>query len=200
MDQEVAEARARLAAKFGKNTQLGGKGTQRKVQKAKPEASQEDKKLQTAIKKFGVQPLGEIEEVNMFKDDNTIIHFKRPQVQFSARESILVVTGTNEAKEFKDLMPDILRQVGPQQYGFLKDLIGQQAKGAKGAEAGEDDEDDVPPLVEGTFDSAGAEKEAPKEEPKEEPKVEEVPPEEPKEEPKVAPQQKGGKKKNKKGK
>ena len=128
------------------------------------------------------------------------LNFNLTLVQFSARESILVVTGTNEAKEFKDLMPDILRQVGPQQYGFLKDLIGQQAKGAKGAEAGEDDEDDVPPLVEGTFDSAGAEKEAPKEEPKEEPKVEEVPPEEPKEEPKPAPQQKGGKKKNKKGK
>ena len=29
MDQEVAEARARLAAKFGKNTQLGGKGEYR---------------------------------------------------------------------------------------------------------------------------------------------------------------------------
>ena len=59
-------------------------------------------------------------------------------------------------------MPDILRQVGPQQYDLLKDLIGQQAKGTKGVEAGEDDENDVPPLVEGTFDSAGAEKEAQK--------------------------------------
>ena len=30
----------------------------------------------------GVQPLGEIEEVNMFKDDNTVIHFKRPQGKY----------------------------------------------------------------------------------------------------------------------
>ena len=53
-------------------------------------------------------------------------------------------------------MPEILRQVGPQQYEFLKDLIGQEAKAAK-KEEGEDDEDDVPPLVEGTFDSAAKE-------------------------------------------
>jgi nascent polypeptide-associated complex subunit beta len=49
----------------------------------------EDKKLKSAIKKFGtvyhplisnlgVQPLLDIDEVNMFKDDNTVIHFKRP--------------------------------------------------------------------------------------------------------------------------
>lgn len=49
----------------------------------------EDKKLKSAIKKFGtenhpiisnlgVQPLQDIDEVNMFKDDNTVIHFKRP--------------------------------------------------------------------------------------------------------------------------
>ena len=64
-------------------------------------------------------------------------------VQFSVRENLLVVTGPSESKEFKDLMPEILRQVGPQQYEFLKDLIGKEAPGAK-AEAGVDDEDDVP--------------------------------------------------------
>lgn len=26
----------------------------------------------------GVQPLQDIDEVNMFKDDNTVVHFKRP--------------------------------------------------------------------------------------------------------------------------
>ena len=83
-------------------------------------------------------------------------------------------------------MPEILRHVGPQQYEFLKDLIGAQTKGAKPEQEGEEDDDDVPPLVEGTFDSAGA-KEEPKEEkkaakaepaeeaPKEEPKAEEKP-------------------------
>ena len=81
-------------------------------------------------------------------------------VQFSVRENLLVVNGTSESKEIKDLMPEILKQVGPQQYGFLKDLIGQAGKGKAGAAganaaAGEDDEDDVPPLVDGTFENAG---------------------------------------------
>ena len=36
--------------------------------------------------------------------------------QFSVRENLLVVNGTPETKELKDMMPDILKQVGPQQY------------------------------------------------------------------------------------
>ena len=44
------------------------------------------------------------------------------------RENLLVVTGNSESKEIKDLLPDILKQVGPQQYGFLKDLIDQTGK------------------------------------------------------------------------
>ena len=80
-------------------------------------------------------------------------------VQFSVRENLLVVTGSSESKEIKDLMPEILKQVGPQQYGFLKDLIGQAGKGKDGKAganaAGEDEEDDVPPLVDGTFENAG---------------------------------------------
>ena len=49
-------------------------------------------------------------------------------------------------------MPDILKQVGPQQYQFLKTQLGNVD--AKGAEA---DDDDVPNLV-GTFEDAGKKK------------------------------------------
>lgn len=49
------------------------------------------------------------------------------------------------------MMPDILKQVGPQQYQFLKTQLGE-AVGAK-KDAGADDED-VPELV-GTFEDAG---------------------------------------------
>lgn len=38
----------------------------------------------------GVQPLNDIEEVNMFKDDNTVLHFRRPQGKL-ARHSHRVV-------------------------------------------------------------------------------------------------------------
>ena len=159
----------------------------------------EDKKLKSAIKKFGkpllthpltiyvwigVQPLQDIDEVNMFKDDNTVIHFKRPLskyillyiswiltplcasvwydwqltslcnaiVQFSVRENLLVVTGNPETKELKDMMPDILKQVGPQQLSALKDFITKMGNIPEG-KAGEEDEDDVPALV-GNFEDA----------------------------------------------
>ena len=90
----------------------------------------------------------------MFKDDNTVIHLKKPQTQFSVRENLLVVAGVPETKELKDMMPDILKQVGPKQYQFLKE---QMVKiDPKAAEVQEDD-DDVPELV-GTFEDAGKKK------------------------------------------
>ena len=71
-------------------------------------------------------------------------------VQFSVRENLLVVTGNPETKELKDMMPEILKQVGPQQYSFLKDLMKNVIPEGKAAE---EDEDDVPELV-GTFEDA----------------------------------------------
>lgn len=70
--------------------------------------------------------------------------------QFSVRENLLVVTGTPETRELKDMMPDILKQVGPQQYQFLKTQLGGLGGDAKGAE---EDDDDVPQLV-GNFEDA----------------------------------------------
>lgn len=76
-------------------------------------------------------------------------------VNISMRENLLAVSGNPESKEIKDLMPEILKQVGPQQYGFLKDLIDAAGKPAGEGDAA-DDEDDVPPLVEGNFEQAAS--------------------------------------------
>jgi len=67
------------------------------------------------------------------------------------RENLLVVAGAPETKQLKDMMPDILKQVGPKQYSFLKQQLGDLAGGKKTEEA---DDDDVPELV-GTFEDAG---------------------------------------------
>ena len=76
----VVEARAKLAEKFGDQSRLGGKGTQRRKKKAVHKTQvTDDKKLKPIIKKFGVQPLPGIDEVNMFKDDNTVLNFKHPE-------------------------------------------------------------------------------------------------------------------------
>lgn len=48
------------------------------------------------------------------------------------------------------MMPDILKQVGPQQYQFLKTQLGNLGADGKAAD---DDDDDVPQLV-GNFEDA----------------------------------------------
>lgn len=70
--------------------------------------------------------------------------------QFSVRENLLVVAGNAETKALQDMMPDILKQVGPKQYQFLKSQLSNLADKA----AENDDDDDVPNLV-GTFEDAG---------------------------------------------
>ena len=59
----------------------GGKGTVRRKIVRKPKASnaQDDKKLQTALKKLNVQPIPGVEEVNMFKEDGNVLHFTAPK-------------------------------------------------------------------------------------------------------------------------
>ena len=104
------------------------------------------------VKKFGVQDLNDIEECNMFKDDNTVTHIRKPKVQFSVRENLLVLTGNPETKNLQDCVGDVIKQVGPQQYEALKNMMGDITKNMTGKPA-EDDEDDVPPLV-GTFEDA----------------------------------------------
>ena len=75
-------------------------------------------------------------------------------VSFSMRENLLSVVGQPETKQLQEMLPDILKQVGPQQYGFLKDIIDKSGLGKGAAAAGGDDEDDVPPLVDGNFETA----------------------------------------------
>ncbi len=146
MDEQqakVAAARAALKKKVGA-VQTGGKGTMRRKKKVAPKSGNQDAALTKELSKFGLQSLPDIEEVNMFKDDDTVMHFKRPNVQFSMKEHMVTVSGEPETKEIKSMLPGILSQVGPDQYKALQNIV-------KDAPAEEDD-DDVPDLV-GDFDA-----------------------------------------------
>ena len=63
------------------------------------------------------------------------------------------MTGSPETKELKELMPEILKQVGPQQYQYLKNIMGNMDS-VKEGKANEEDEDDVPDLVGTNFEEA----------------------------------------------
>ena len=95
-------------------------------------------------------PLFTWKNLNVSTKNTLTESFCNVLAQFSVRENLLVVAGTPETRELKDMMPDILKQVGPQQYQFLKTQLGSLGNDGKAAE---EDDDDVPQLV-GNFEDA----------------------------------------------
>ena len=62
----------------------GGKETARRKKKVVHRtAAADDKKLQFSLKKLGVNNISGIEEVNMFTNQGTVIHFNNPKAQAS---------------------------------------------------------------------------------------------------------------------
>lgn len=145
----------------------GGKGTPRRKQvKKSATASQgDDRKLQAALKKLGVQPITGVEEVNMFKDDGNVLHFGAPRVSVHAAlpSNTLAIYGPGQTKELTELVPGILNQLGPDSLANLRrlaesyqSLTARQAAANAGSEQKEGevgDDDEIPDLVE-NFDEA----------------------------------------------
>lgn len=94
-----------------------------------------------------------IEEVNIIKNDGTVIHFNNPKAQASLPTNTFAITGHGENKTITEMVPGILTQLGPQDINQLKKLATEIANksaaggaaGSAGADAGDDD---VPDLVE----------------------------------------------------
>ena len=122
VDQEILEARKKMAEEFG-NMQLGGKGTQKRKKMAKHRGNkvEADKKIVALAKKSGARKINEVSEINIFKDDNKVVHIKKPTLEYSFKEKVSFVSGNSETKEIKDLLPGIIKQLSPKQFGFVKD-------------------------------------------------------------------------------
>merc|ERR1711934_660732 len=130
---------------------IGGKGTARRKKKVVHRtATTDDKKLQSSLKKLSVNNIPGIEEVNMIKDDGTVIHFNNPKVQASLAANTFAVTGHAENKQITDLLPGILNQLGAESLTHLKKLASNvpTADGMDDPGNDADDDDDVPDLVE----------------------------------------------------
>jgi len=145
------------------NVRIGGKGTVRRKKKVVHRtATTDDKKLQSSLKKLSVNNIPGIEEVNMIKDDGTVIHFNNPKVQASLQSNTFAVTGHAENKQITEMLPGILNQLGAESLTHLKRLA-SNVGGATGleaaAEGGDDDDDEVPDLVE-NFDEASKDEKA----------------------------------------
>ncbi|KAK1642089.1 hypothetical protein QYE76_059894 [Lolium multiflorum] len=138
----------------------GGKGTVRRKKKAVHKtATTDDKRLQSTLKRVGVNTIPAIEEVNIFKDD-LVIQFANPKVQASIAANTWVVSGTPQTKKLQDVLPGIINQLGPDNMEHLKRIAEEMQKqvAAQGAvQAKEENDDDVPQLVPGeTFEEVAA--------------------------------------------
>jgi len=145
--------------KMQEQVRIGGKGTARRKKKVLHRtATTDDKKLQSSLKKLSVNNIPGIEEVNMMKNDGSVIHFNNPKVQASLAANTFAVTGQSETKQITEMLPGILNQLGAESLQHLKRLAttvsGENKPSAAGAGLEEEeDDDDVPDLVE-NFDEA----------------------------------------------
>ncbi|XP_066581818.1 transcription factor BTF3 homolog 4 [Prorops nasuta] len=178
--------------KLQAQVRIGGKGTPRRKKKVvHTTAATDDKKLQSCLKKLSVNTIPGIEEVNMIKDDGTVIHFNNPKAQASLTANTFAITGHGENKQITEMLPGILSQLGPEGLTQLKRF----ASTVTGTTAGKttlEEDDEVPDLVE-NFDEASKEEVASKKEADESDKIiaenkESVPIEEKKEAPLATPE------------
>uniref|UniRef100_A0A0A9ZJA3 Transcription factor BTF3 n=1 Tax=Lygus hesperus TaxID=30085 RepID=A0A0A9ZJA3_LYGHE len=143
--------------KLQAQVRIGGKGTPRRKKKVlHATAATDDKKLQSSLKKLSVNTIPGIEEVNMIKDDGTVIHFNNPKAQASLAANTFAITGHGETKQITEMLPGILSQLGPEGLNQLKRLATSVAGGAGAGKAAIEEDDEVPDLVE-NFDEASKE-------------------------------------------
>lgn len=71
---------AEKLAKMAAQVRTGGKGSVRRKKKAiHKTTTTDDKRLQNTLKRLGVNNIPAIEEVNLFKDNGTVVHFNNPK-------------------------------------------------------------------------------------------------------------------------
>ena len=102
---------------------IGGKGTARRKKKiAYKTDTIADNKLQAAMQKIRVNEIPSVEEVNLFKDDGSIMHFENPRVKASFYSNMFALYGHCEDKQITEPTPGIIGQMGPEAMSGLAEL------------------------------------------------------------------------------
>merc|ERR1719453_1510780 len=91
-------------------------------------------------------PSQAMEEVNMFKEDGTILHFSAPKVQANVQANTYTISGHGEDKRLEELLPGIINQLGPDNLANLRRIAEQHF--ASGGDGEKKDDDDIPDIGE----------------------------------------------------
>merc|ERR1712053_9685 len=138
----------------GPQAKVGGARRKKKVTQSKNQVS-DDKKIQQTLKKFSCSNLPGIDEVNMFKEDGNVIHFKNPKVTASPTSNTFTVSGHNDLKKITEI-PGVLNQLGMEGLQGLQAWAKAQGLGdglpTNGAAAAPKKEDEIADA--GNFDEA----------------------------------------------
>lgn len=166
MDGAAAKRRTGVPKreKEGRETEKVSEGSMRRKKKAVHKTTTtDDKRLQSTLKRIGVNNIPAIEEVNIFKDDQ-VIQFTNPKVQASITANTWVVSGSPQTKKLQDILPGIINQLGPDNLDNLRKLAEHFQNKAPDANAdsseahAQEDDDEVPELVPGeTFEATAEE-------------------------------------------
>merc|ERR1712186_201783 len=101
---------------------------------------------QAQLKRLGVNNIPGIEEVNMFTESGSVIHFSAPKVQASVSANTYTITGHSENKRLEELLPGIINQLGPDNLMNLKRIA--EAHAATEGVAAASADDDIPDICE----------------------------------------------------
>jgi len=72
----------------------GGNGTDRRKKKTVRKTDiTDERKLQAALQNIRVNQITGIEEVNLFKDDGSVMHFRNPKIQASLPSNTFALHG-----------------------------------------------------------------------------------------------------------
>ena len=97
---QVDELKLEALRKLGRSLRLGGPGTARRKYKAVRKAGKtDDLKYQNSRRKAGVNPVGEIETVEVHKEDGTIWTFNNPKLLSNQQANQFCVQGRYEERK-----------------------------------------------------------------------------------------------------
>ena len=97
---QVDELKLEALRKLGRSLRLGGPGTARRKFKAVRKAGKtDDLKYQNSLRKAGFNPVGEIETVEVHKEDGTIWTFNNPKLLSNQQANQFCVQGRYEERK-----------------------------------------------------------------------------------------------------